>query len=410
MSTEKITIICPYCNSAFDSDTSRTEVFCPNCGSKQKILKNFYEQSTPIKNIEKTTIKNKRSNNPKLVLIMAILFFALIVVMAFPSPGSTDTRSSISSTSSITSSKYTLDLEQNYRGYSYKVSSDWFKEEVTKDDFKRYRYYVTNNEDIVFVVSYGDNVNFEYDAVWFAYCTEIELLGDDEGYRYSNLKKEKTLIAEHMAYLLQDDNVTKNNKDYVYQGILIPEGNGYIWLDLYLSKELSSDYPSLFYDIISTISPLSNISSSDSQSSTTPSEQTSSSEPQNDSSTSLNEASTTATLQSTETDTSTNSSTNNSFSSEYDLAYAQIFKEYSVYYMIDIDNKKVINFVTNDTSILEGTYTGDINSKIEVYYSSYDYTETLEFTKGGMILIDDLGYEIEYIEVTVYEAESNKPK
>lgn len=52
----------------------------------------------------------------------------------------------------------------------------------------------------------------------------------------------------------------------------------------------------------------------------------------------------------------------------YDYAYERDLGEYSVYYMFDNDSKTVKYFSSNDTGVLNGTYTGDLDSGITITY------------------------------------------
>ena len=66
----------------------------------------------------------------------------------------------------------------------------------------------------------------------------------------------------------------------------------------------------------------------------------------------------------------------------YDYAYERDLGEYSVYYMFDNDSKTVKNFSSNDTGVLNGTYTGDLDSGITItyYYDGSSWNEYFVFS------------------------------
>ena len=100
----------------------------------------------------------------------------------------------------------------------------------------------------------------------------------------------------------------------------------------------------------------------------------------------------------------------------YECAYALTNNEYSVYYLFDFDQKIVRNFVTNDTGVLVGTFTGDFNSGLNIWYD-YDegFGDTFKYKTANndsiVVLIDDMGFEIEFLKASVAEAEAiiNQP-
>ena len=100
--------------------------------------------------------------------------------------------------------------------------------------------------------------------------------------------------------------------------------------------------------------------------------------------------------------------------SVYDLAYMISNTEYTVYYLIDQDGHTVCNFSTGDTSVLEASYTGELNEGIDVSYSE-DNHEYLKFKWAGddsAILVTnsndpDYEYAAEFEKTTVEEAEEN---
>lgn len=66
----------------------------------------------------------------------------------------------------------------------------------------------------------------------------------------------------------------------------------------------------------------------------------------------------------------------------YDYAYERDLGEYSVYYMFDNDSKTVKSFSSNDTGVLNGTYTGDLDSGITItyYYDGSSWNEYFVFS------------------------------
>lgn len=103
--------------------------------------------------------------------------------------------------------------------------------------------------------------------------------------------------------------------------------------------------------------------------------------------------------------------TSNPNNSIYDAAYIRKFPEYSLYFLIDTDDKIVKWFSTNDVSAWSGTYTGDLNSGIKIYYD-FDggIEETLRYKSAGddsiVIETDPNGFDWEYNKVDIAEAEA----
>lgn len=66
----------------------------------------------------------------------------------------------------------------------------------------------------------------------------------------------------------------------------------------------------------------------------------------------------------------------------YDYAYERDLGEYSVYYMFDNDSKTVKYFSSNDSGVLNGTYTGDLDSGITItyYYDGSSWNEYFVFS------------------------------
>ena len=96
--------------------------------------------------------------------------------------------------------------------------------------------------------------------------------------------------------------------------------------------------------------------------------------------------------------------------SKYDFAYARKFSEYSIYMLFDIEDKIVREFVTNDTGVMVGTIKGSLSKGISIHYN-YDggWDETFKLknkNQSTAILIDNDGFELDYVQVPVEEAEN----
>ena len=72
-------------------------------------------------------------------------------------------------------------------------------------------------------------------------------------------------------------------------------------------------------------------------------------------------------------------------SSIYEMAYELKFKEYSLYYLIDTDEKIVRSFATNSNSVYYGEYNGSIDTKMDIYYpgEGLDFHEYIKEKKKG---------------------------
>lgn len=83
--------------------------------------------------------------------------------------------------------------------------------------------------------------------------------------------------------------------------------------------------------------------------------------------------------------------------SEYEKAFVSKKTEYDIYYMFDVDNKTVINFVTNDTSITKGTYSGDFAAGVTMTWEAGGdiWTEKFIYKEGDStaVWIDYSGFE-----------------
>jgi len=95
--------------------------------------------------------------------------------------------------------------------------------------------------------------------------------------------------------------------------------------------------------------------------------------------------------------------------SVYDFAYIVSFKDYALYYLIDTDEKVVKYFQTNDTGVLAGTYTGDLDNGIDISYSGGDLHQLMRYQNvyddSSIIVTDPNGYEFTCLKTSVSEAE-----
>lgn len=94
------------------------------------------------------------------------------------------------------------------------------------------------------------------------------------------------------------------------------------------------------------------------------------------------------------------------FTSDYDLAFIRRAQDYSLYYLFDIDAKKVAYFSTADTGVDYGTFKGEFSTGIIINWKHGQWTEL--FTYGGngskAIVVDGNGFEWEYVETDLFNA------
>lgn len=65
--------------------------------------------------------------------------------------------------------------------------------------------------------------------------------------------------------------------------------------------------------------------------------------------------------------------------------------------MFDPDNRTVIYFVTSDTGVDEGTYTGDFSTGVTINWAHGQFTETFTHKSSGTpTLIDENGSDWEF--------------
>lgn len=94
---------------------------------------------------------------------------------------------------------------------------------------------------------------------------------------------------------------------------------------------------------------------------------------------------------------------NKTIVSEYEKSYIRKCSSYDIYYMFDEDNKTVINFVTNDTYVMEGIYSGDFSVSVDINWINDGWHETFFTTTDGQdaTLIDGNGYDWEFEECDI---------
>lgn len=102
-----------------------------------------------------------------------------------------------------------------------------------------------------------------------------------------------------------------------------------------------------------------------------------------------------------------NTRSNNSI---YEYAFIKRGKEYSNYYVFDIDGKVVRYFTSNDMGVYVGSIKGDFTSEITIQFD-YDggWKETFKRKNGSQteaILIDNDGFEWPFDQISVAEAEA----
>ncbi len=93
--------------------------------------------------------------------------------------------------------------------------------------------------------------------------------------------------------------------------------------------------------------------------------------------------------------------------SEYEKAFVSAAKDYSIYYMFDVDNKTVVTFCTSDTYVDEGTYSGSFSSGVTITWSHGEWTEKFTNKDGSSYatMIDGNGFAWEYEVCDIMEAQ-----
>lgn len=86
------------------------------------------------------------------------------------------------------------------------------------------------------------------------------------------------------------------------------------------------------------------------------------------------------------------------FECEYEKAFVRAMSNYSIYYMFDTDNNKVITFSDSDTYVDKGTYSGSFSSGVTIKWDHGQWTETFKNSDGSSYatMIDGNGFDWEY--------------
>lgn len=86
------------------------------------------------------------------------------------------------------------------------------------------------------------------------------------------------------------------------------------------------------------------------------------------------------------------------FRCEYEKAFVRAMSNYSLYYMFDTDNNRVITFSDSDTYVDEGTYSGSFSSGVTIKWDHGQWTETFKNADGSSYatMIDGNGFDWEY--------------
>ena len=96
--------------------------------------------------------------------------------------------------------------------------------------------------------------------------------------------------------------------------------------------------------------------------------------------------------------------------SKYEYAYVRRMSNYSVYYLIDLDEMTATYFGTNDSGSMIASCSGDLENGLTIDFSDYGYTEQLQFKRSGddsvAVLIDANGLDWEYTKTDVFDAEA----
>lgn len=81
----------------------------------------------------------------------------------------------------------------------------------------------------------------------------------------------------------------------------------------------------------------------------------------------------------------------------YEKAFVKEGPSYSTYYLFDTDTSTVINFYTDDTSVMQGTFSGNFKEGVTITWTDYGYTESItEYEDGTATLIDGNGFDWEF--------------
>ncbi len=92
---------------------------------------------------------------------------------------------------------------------------------------------------------------------------------------------------------------------------------------------------------------------------------------------------------------------------EYDLAYVREMKDYSIYYLFDMDTHTLRQFRTNEAVALVGSFTGDPEGGMDIRFRQ-DWHEGLRAVSPGdrsrAVLTDFSGFTFEYVLTDVSRA------
>lgn len=81
---------------------------------------------------------------------------------------------------------------------------------------------------------------------------------------------------------------------------------------------------------------------------------------------------------------------------EYEKAYVRKMSNYSIYMMFDVDTKKVIYFVTNDTSVMKGSYSGNFKKGVIINWDEGSQEGIVDTGNGNAKMIDAYGADWDY--------------
>lgn len=94
--------------------------------------------------------------------------------------------------------------------------------------------------------------------------------------------------------------------------------------------------------------------------------------------------------------------------SPYEMAFVRYCQDYKIYYMFDTDTKKAVSFMTADTYVDEGTYSGDFSTGVTIRWQHGQWKDKFVVKGGGnnAILTDGNGFDWEYVSCDVDIAQS----
>lgn len=108
------------------------------------------------------------------------------------------------------------------------------------------------------------------------------------------------------------------------------------------------------------------------------------------------------------TNTDTNSEIiEQSSSSKYEKAFIRDLPEYDLYFLFDTDTKEAIYFSTSDGYVMNGIYSGEFSTGIDINWVNDGWHEKFTYKEGETtaILVDGNGFNWEYETCNVSEAE-----